>query len=131
MSEPQYLFVYGTLRQDSHHPMSQVLQRHARRLGPAVFAGRLYRVRWYPGARDAMLPGEVVHGELYRLLRPSCLRILDDYEGPDFARVPREVRAGPRRYTAWVYLYTPAVGGLPRIPGGDFAAITRRGAPGR
>ncbi|MBD3618788.1 MAG: gamma-glutamylcyclotransferase [Chromatiales bacterium] len=128
MPEPRYLFVYGTLRQDSHHPMSQVLQRHARRLGPAVFAGRLYRVSWYPGARDAMQPGEVVHGELYQLLRPGCLQILDDYEGPDFARVQREVRAGPRHYTAWIYLYTPAAADLPRIPGGDFTAITRRGA---
>ena len=119
--EPQYLFVYGTLRQATRHPMSRLLQRHARRIGPARFQGRLYRVGWYPGARDAQQSGETIVGELYALERPGgCLAALDAYEGSDFQRVERPIACRHRRYRAWIYLYTGATRGLPRIPGGDF-----------
>ena len=46
------LFVYGTLLSSVDHPMARRLGREADLLGPATFAGRLYRVSWYPGMVD-------------------------------------------------------------------------------
>jgi len=126
MTEPQYLFVYGTLRQDSSRPMSRVLRRHGRRIGRATFPGRLYRVSWYPGATDARSGHERVVGDLYVLARPAiCLEALDAYEGPEFTRVQRRVQWGRRTRMAWIYLYTPAVTELRRIPGGEFTGGRR------
>lgn len=123
-TDPGHLFVYGTLREDCHHPMSRVLQRHARRIGPGIFQGCLYRIGWYPGAQDSLNPGERVEGELYRLERPGpCLEALDAYEGDEFQRVVRSIQSGRRLFSAWIYLYTPSTAGLPRIRDGRF--VTR------
>ena len=121
VAEPQYLFVYGTLRPDSPHPMARVLRRHARPVGPARFRGRLYRVSWYPGARDAARPTDAVFGELYRLTRAGpCLEALDAYEGDEFTRVRRQVSTARGTRDAWLYLFTGPTEQLQRIPGGHF-----------
>jgi gamma-glutamylcyclotransferase (GGCT)/AIG2-like uncharacterized protein YtfP len=125
-TEPRHLFVYGTLKQDSHHPMSRVLRRHARRVGPGVFRGQLYRVGWYPGAKDSPRLTDRVFGELYVLEHPApCLEALDAYEGSEFVRVARDIRRGRRRYTAWIYLYEPPIERLARIPDGRFVTTRR------
>ncbi len=122
------IFVYGSLLGGSGHPMSVRLGGEAALVGEASFAGRLYRVSWYPGAVEC--PGEKarVWGEVHRLAEPAVsLAWLDAYEGVEpgdssgreYDRVLRPVlMADGTEVTAWIYLYTAGVDGRPEVPGG-------------
>jgi gamma-glutamylcyclotransferase (GGCT)/AIG2-like uncharacterized protein YtfP len=123
------LFVYGTLRSDSGHAMHAELARVADLVGKAVFRGRLYRVRHYPGAVGSDDPADRVHGEVYRLHGPArAIPALDEYEGyePGFAssgfeRVQADVALASRdTVRAWIYVYRKPTRGLTRIVSGDF-----------
>ncbi len=112
----QRLFVYGTLKRRSRHPMAQYLAEHAAYRGEAKLRARLYNLGRYPGivpAADAW-----TFGDLYDLgSDPEVLARLDEYEGVEspsreefFDRRLAEVM-GPddRPITAWVYWFTGAV----------------------
>lgn len=129
-----HLFVYGTLRRGSPHPMARRLAGGARHAGMGTIAGVLYDLDSFPGA--ALSPGSNgrIVGDLYLLREPSALlRALDRYEtggdteNPCFARVAASVTRGDagRRVMAWVYcvVETPLA---PRIVGGDWLAYRRR-----
>lgn len=127
------LFVYGTLLSSVDHPMARRLGREADLLGPATFAGRLYRVSWYPGMVDGG-EADVVHGELHRLHGPGgALVWLDEFEGvtrgassvtdpADYERVERPVQTPVGAVPAWVYLYRGKVTDLTRVTGGRWRA---------
>ncbi len=105
------LFVYGTLRSEFDNSGARLLRSHAVLLRRTTVPGSIYRIRHYPGFRFE--PAGEVHGELYRLLRPTAtLAALDRYEGPDFERV---VWSG-----AWIYCYRHTPPASRRIPSGDF-----------
>jgi gamma-glutamylcyclotransferase (GGCT)/AIG2-like uncharacterized protein YtfP len=106
------LFVYGTLRAGSAHPMASFLAARARLLGGASCAGRLLDLGEYPGLVDDDDPRQRVAGELWELDAPAAptLAALDEYEGCAeglFERVRREVRGVgvPGEGPAWVYLH--------------------------
>jgi gamma-glutamylcyclotransferase (GGCT)/AIG2-like uncharacterized protein YtfP len=125
-----YLFVYGTLRRNSGHPMSQYLADRARFLGAAQAPGRLYHLGPFPGMLDPAGPEDWVEGELYELHTPQeTLAALDRYEDCPteesarglFERCLRTVEmARGRRVTAWVYLYGEAIPEEQRIISGDY-----------
>jgi len=89
-------------------------------------AARLYDLGPYPAARPARHPGERVHGELYRLTRPTAFAALDRYEGcappagmaPEYRREQTRVTQAGRRRLAWVYWYARPLRGARRLPGG-------------
>ena len=87
---PSLLFVYGTLRRRSTHPMARLLGERARFVGAARMPGRLYDLGRYPGMTPPQQPDEWVHGDLYDLGRDATtLAELDRYENaespqPDF-----------------------------------------------
>ena len=126
----QYLFVYGTLRRDSHNDMYKLLARHAEFYADAWFVGKLFRVTYYPCAIPSDNQDDRVLGEVYRLNNPEfILEKLDDYEEcsanyPDPKEYVREksvVHTGAgERIDAWIYLYNRPVTGLPEIISGDF-----------
>lgn len=107
------LFVYGTLRPCSGHPMGRVLAHNARALGPATMRGRVSRTGAYPVA-DAGAQDGWIHGELFEVRGGQAVwRVLDRYEGcfaiqPDYARKPVNVWLGCNgrgRWTvAWCYV---------------------------
>ena len=77
-----HLFVYGTLRAESSHPMANRLRAGAKLIGRGSTCGLLYDFGTYPGAVFA--PGESrrVVGEVFRLgLNARLLADLDKYEG--------------------------------------------------
>ncbi len=127
---PSYLFVYGTLRRDSAHPMAQFLAGHARFVAVARTPGRLYHLGSYPGMVSAMDVDDWVHGELFELLDPDAvLAELDRYEGctPDrpesslFRRIGTPVTSDDGTvYPAWLYVYTMPVSEAQQIPSGRF-----------
>lgn len=131
-----YLFVYGTLRSDSGHPMSRTLKQFGERVGPGKVRAVLYDVGSYPGAVDTAETGAFVQGEVYLLRNPeSDLETLDRYEGLDGqspesgefrrSRTVVELEAGGS-LRAWIYLYNRPTAGLARIRSGDYSAPRKR-----
>jgi gamma-glutamylcyclotransferase (GGCT)/AIG2-like uncharacterized protein YtfP len=126
MSEPEHIFVYGTLRHESPHPMARRLRAQARLVGKGSVPGRLYDMGWYPaGIHDAGERRRIV-GDVYGLKRDSrLLAELDTYEaiGVYYKRVPVTVKlATGGTVQAWAYLFfaeSPRVG---LIESGDFIA---------
>lgn len=126
----EYLFVYGTLRQNANQPMQQHLTAHARFVAMAHYKARLYQVSYYPGAVPSSRAADQVLGELYQLLQPEqLLPLLDNYEecGEGFTQ-PQEYRRELQQVTlesgdsvaAWVYVYNRNTEGLKQIESGDF-----------
>lgn len=115
----RYLFVYGTLRRGAAGEPALRLASEARHLGLAEIPGELLLVDRYPGLVDG---AGLVVGDLFELANPrKSLPWLDEYEGPEFEREVRPVTSPDgREIRAWVYRYLGEVGGLSRIPGGDF-----------
>ncbi len=107
------LFVYGTLRRRSRHPMARQLAERARLLGEATIAGRLYDLGRYPGLQEPQTPADIVHGDVYDLGDdPATLTEMDEYENIEsprpafFDRQLARIRldSGEER-EAWVYWF--------------------------
>ncbi|MEO8651924.1 MAG: gamma-glutamylcyclotransferase family protein [Hyphomicrobiaceae bacterium] len=129
---PAYLFVYGTLMTRTRGPLGASqrarLHREGTGLGAATIAGRLVALDAYPGLIEPAAPGDIVHGELFRLDQPvEVLSWLDSYEGVspqptaqgEYVRASTPARlATGEEFKAWVYRYCGATFGLPTIPSG-------------
>jgi gamma-glutamylcyclotransferase (GGCT)/AIG2-like uncharacterized protein YtfP len=124
------LFVYGTLMRGYVHPMAKLLSANADFLGEARCRGKLYMVKHYPGLVLSDEPGDVVHGELYRLREAEAmLREFDMYEacGEGFPEPTQYLRqmfsvtlADGSQSDAWSYLYNWSVEKLKLIESGRF-----------
>src|SRR5690348_1815592 len=77
------LFVYGTLRRLSRHPMARFLAEQARFLGGGTVAGRLYNLGRYPGMTPAASAADRVAGDVYQLAGEQTLQELDQYENAE------------------------------------------------
>ena len=121
------LFVYGTLRSASGHPMHQKLRAESDFVGPGTFRGRLYDLGAFPGAILSRSNADRVRGEIYRLREPArTLSALDAYEDKAFRRLKATVRReNGATARCWIYLYALPVTRFRRIAGGDF--IRRHG----
>lgn len=99
--------MYGTLRRGARNKFARLLRAHARYVGNARIAGRLYHLGAYPGAVSSNVDGEFVRGELYATSDPQwIIPALDDYEGPGFERVIAEAQLDSgERVQACVYVY--------------------------
>ncbi|MBF0249164.1 MAG: gamma-glutamylcyclotransferase [Alphaproteobacteria bacterium] len=125
---PEYLFVYGTLRQGA--VAHAVLDRACTFVGDAAMPGALYDVDGYPGAIQLPDRTGMVRGEVYALPPESTtLDRLDRYEGcaPEFPhpheyvrlRVPVSLADG-RTLSAWAYIYNRDTSSLIEIMSGDY-----------
>jgi gamma-glutamylcyclotransferase (GGCT)/AIG2-like uncharacterized protein YtfP len=110
----ELLFVYGTLRRGSRHPLARLLAENAEWLGFAYFRGLLFDIGPYPGAVPSGDPAHRVRGEVYRLKDPAAiLPLLDRYEEfgkefpepNEFIRTRQAVLRGSSTVEAWIYLY--------------------------
>jgi gamma-glutamylcyclotransferase (GGCT)/AIG2-like uncharacterized protein YtfP len=108
-----YLFVYGTLRRASRHPLARRLHAHARPIGEGEASGTLYDLGAYPGALFDSASVQRVSGEVYALhATGKLLGAIDAYEGcPEgkatnsgFRRILLQVTLpGGRQLEAWSY----------------------------
>lgn len=124
-AEPSHIFVYGTLRSESDHPMARRLASQARHVGKGKVPGRLYDCGWYPAAQFDANEKRCVIGDVFALTSGSrLLDELDAYEAgdPDYARAVLEVDLfDGGTVIAWAYgVRTPPNARL--IPSGDFIA---------
>lgn len=136
--DPDYVFVYGTLREDPDHEMYRVLARSSRFVGDGTVNARLYDLGQYPGIVLSPDPTDLVFGELYELrpeLAVSALRELDDYEGlgptdplpHEYRReiVPVRIEGGAT-IPAWAYVLASPVPSHPQIPSSDYLSWKQR-----
>ncbi len=123
------LFVYGTLRKGTGHPMAKFLAEHALFLSMARARGRLFDLGNYPGMLPPIADQDWVSGELYRLTDPNrVLQELDRYEGCSpldprpwyFERVEQIVRTEKGKIKAWLYYYCRPVSDNRRIWSGEY-----------
>ncbi len=125
------LFVYGSLRRDTDHPMARYLQTHSQLIGNAIFQGKLFDTGSFPAAIKSTNPNDQVLGELYAMKNVDrLLEKLDNYEGfepekPEqslFLRKKVEVQpsSGDKLVPAWTYLFNRPVTDFQAIPSGDY-----------
>jgi len=117
MRSQHRLFVYGTLRTGSGHPMGRVLAHNARWIGRAAIRARLSRVGPYAAAVEDHAAGWL-DGELFEVTGGALVwRALDRYEGcedeaDDYERRRVSVLSAqasvPRWVEAWCYVRTAA-----------------------
>jgi gamma-glutamylcyclotransferase (GGCT)/AIG2-like uncharacterized protein YtfP len=120
-----HLFVYGTLRRGFDNPFARLLAQSSHYVGPGYVQGVLYSMGEYPALVLANDGAHQVRGDVYELNdAESTLRILDEYEGPQYPRVTVAVSipGAPQPLDAWVYICTHDTSGRPRIESGDFLA---------
>lgn len=124
-----YLFVYGTLKRSSRHPMARRLEQIARRVGSARIAGRLYNLGRFPGLKEPSTSDDWVVGDLYDLGADASntLKEMDFYENAEsppptpYERLPASVICddGLERL-AWVYWYRGPVADSAWISSGNY-----------
>lgn len=120
---PARLFVYGTLKSQSAHPMAKFLARHARLLFVASCRGCIYNLGEYPGWVPSPRAEDRVSGEVWEIRSAAAevWAVLDAYEGCDpmsasagvaplFRRIRQLVR-GPdeTEEEVWIYAYCGSV----------------------
>ena len=131
IAEPNYLFVYGTLRTGVGNPVRKELMYDVELIGQSVIRGKMYDIGRYPGAARGAdeEPGSII-GEVLKITHPKkVLRILDQYEGfdpemPERSEYRRELIAvqlpNGKEVMAWVYWYNLPVAGKRRIRNNDY-----------
>lgn len=126
-----FLFVYGTLRSKTNHPMAELLQKYSISKGEASISGKLYDVGSYPAAILSKNEEDNVFGELFKLKDADVIfNDLDEYEGfypqrpQDSLFIRKEVAVHNLEHdntiAAWIYLFNRSVDDLTHIPGGDY-----------
>lgn len=124
-----YLFVYGTLKRCSRHPMARKLADATRYFGPAKIAGRLYDLGRFPGLKEARTPHDWVQGDVYDI-GANLERTLQDMDAYENAESPpptpyeREfataILADGDEVVVWVYWYRGVVREEHFIASGSF-----------
>ena len=113
-----YLFVYGTLKRRSRHPMARRLAQSAHYVGAARIAGRLYDLGCFPGLKEPTSSDDWVRGDVYDLGENAeqTLIELDVYENAEsppptpYERLPASVVLDDgQTLTVWVYWYRGTV----------------------
>jgi gamma-glutamylcyclotransferase (GGCT)/AIG2-like uncharacterized protein YtfP len=111
-AECRFLFVYGTLRKGSSHPMAAFLARQARFVAEGKTPGRLLDLGAYPGMVAAESAGDWVQGDVFEMADPEiALAALDRYEGCDRAdplyerRQTSIILSTGEKVTGWYYHY--------------------------
>lgn len=130
----EHLFVYGTLRKDCDHPMSQFLNAHSEWVNKGHFYGLLYDIGEYPGAILSANTTEKIFGDIYKINDSYTLfKTLDAYEGTGdfFAKPNLYIRKLITVFTengleikAWIYIYNRSIENLKLISSGDYTNIT-------
>jgi len=125
-----YLFVYGTLRRDTHSKMFQLLAQYAEYVGAACYQGLLYKIEDYPGVVPSENHADLVQGEVYKLYDLELiLSQLDQYEEcgacflqpTEYLRELWDVRLqSGKLIQAWLYRYNRLTNCLELLPSGDF-----------
>jgi gamma-glutamylcyclotransferase (GGCT)/AIG2-like uncharacterized protein YtfP len=122
----EYVAFYGSLMRGHGAQEHLSIGEKLAYVGPCLIGGALYDLGCYPGVCTESTDGRVV-GELFRIVDPGALAVLDEYE--DFRPHEPEQSLFERRLVrlvepgvdAWVYFYRHSPPVSARIPHGDWA----------
>ena|SRR6185312_8839137 len=107
MNTEDYLFVYGTLRNDYDLKLKNRVSKDMEYIGKAKVEASLYDLGKYPGAiKEKNNTNEVV-GDVFLISDSNRIfKILDKYEGEEFKRRKNQVRLkSGKLLSAWIYWY--------------------------
>lgn len=107
MNNTDYLFVYGTLRNDYDLKLKNRFSKDMEYIGKAKVEASLYDLGEYPGAIKEKNNTNEVIGDVF-LINDSnkIFKILDKYEGEEFRREKDRVRLkSGKLLNAWIYWY--------------------------
>jgi gamma-glutamylcyclotransferase (GGCT)/AIG2-like uncharacterized protein YtfP len=125
------LFVYATLRQGQ--TAHSLIANQITRCEPATATGAIYVFPMgYAGFVEATEPLRVVGEVLWLTELPATFGLLDAYEGPEFARVIKQVTlASGEAVWTWIYVLSDpdAVKHGRLLEGGDWERYVREQAP--
>lgn len=102
-----YLFVYGTLRNDYDLKLKNRVSKDMKYIGKAKVDATLYNLGKYPRAIKEKDNRNEVVGDVF-LINDSerIFRILDEYEGTEFSRKKDIVKLeSGKLVNAWIYWY--------------------------
>lgn len=107
METQDYLFVYGTLRNDYDLKLKERVSGNMEFIGKAKVDATLYDLGQYPGAKKEKNSANEVIGDVFLINDPKKLfKILDKYEGSTFSRRKDQVRLrSGKNVDAWIYWY--------------------------
>jgi gamma-glutamylcyclotransferase (GGCT)/AIG2-like uncharacterized protein YtfP len=125
------IFVYGTLKRRSRHPMARRLAQTARWVGAARLAGRLYDLGRFPGLKPPRNESDWVQGDVYDLGASvsELMAELDVYENAEsppptpYERTETSaILDAGGECTVWAYWYQGAVTERQFIESGSYEA---------
>ena len=124
----RHLFVYGTLRRMSQHPMARFLAERASFVSEGTVPGKLYNLGRFPGMTEPAALADRVVGDVFHLGDgDDTIEELDRYEGAEsplpsfFERGLADVTLGDGRVVrALVYWFRGTVAETQRIESGDY-----------
>ena len=105
----EYLFVYGTLRNNYDLKLKNRVAKYLEYVGKAKIGARMYDLGKYPGAiKDKT--SEVI-GDVFLILDvEKVLKYLDEYEGNEYERKKEKVKLRSKKIIiAWMYWYKGVV----------------------
>ncbi len=131
MNNNNFLFIYGSLRQDFNNPAFSYISQYFNFVGNAYVQGKLVDMGEFP-AGVFSIEGHKIIGELYQIKQPEqydwAFAQLDDFEGvlveanetPDFIRQQTTVFL-PNNETvqSWIYWYNGNTNNNPIIESGN------------
>jgi gamma-glutamylcyclotransferase (GGCT)/AIG2-like uncharacterized protein YtfP len=125
---PPYLFVYGTLLDESN-PYAIFLKENSRFYQHGRLRGKLFNIGNYPGAIIDDTVEAFVHGSIFLMDNSNnVLDELDAYEGfgdgfaqpNEFIRELANIETENGQLACWVYLYNLPVKNLEQIISGKY-----------
>jgi len=129
-SQPNYLFVYGTLRKEFGLQLSTDLKDDISFVENAVINGELFDIGEYPAALPTNDESSKIKGEIYQVKHPrKVFKILDEYEGYNRKHLKESeyyrkkevlMRENGENIIAWVYWYNFPVPNEKRIFESDY-----------
>ena len=122
----EWIGLYGSLMRGLGAMDELGIREAIRFAGPCLLPGELFDLGRYPGMRRGS--GRVT-AELYAILDPGVLVVLDSFEGyePDRPRDSLYLRERvpliePTGTSAWTYFYNHVPDASARVPNGDWRA---------
>jgi gamma-glutamylcyclotransferase (GGCT)/AIG2-like uncharacterized protein YtfP len=133
---PDYLFVYGTLRPPFTNSSAMFLRQNSQFVSEVTFAGLLFDLGNYPGAIYQADAETRVQGTLYNIgaKKSTLLDYLDDYEGTgsdypvphEYVRSVIPVWLDNDWVDCWIYLFNLSTNGKLAIASGDYVAYSKK-----
>jgi gamma-glutamylcyclotransferase (GGCT)/AIG2-like uncharacterized protein YtfP len=126
----QYLFVYGTLKDEFAPPEIAGTVKKMKFVGNGFAYGKLYDLGEYPGA--VLGTRDKIFGSIYEVPDDeNILRKLDEYEGfhPQtpkeslYLRKKIKVYINDKTLTSWIYEYNQDLTNKPLIKSGNYSTL--------